>query len=267
MEKMPLSKHHTIPALLVLAIIFWQTLGCMKEQSSEGGSSQPASQQLTLQLKAVANNQPLQWNTDYINPYNETYSVRQFRFYLQHISLVRPDGSIEEGLQSDSCFLVNFADTPSTIIKLRFIPGTYTGIRLTIGVDSALNNSGAQTGSLDPLNGMFWTWNTGYIMAKLEGHSPQATTPNQVFEYHIGGFEGSDKVMQQVTIDFPAGNRQLVANGSTRIDMQADCDSWFNGEHTLRIADTAVCTMPGSLARLISENYRHMFSIVNIQTN
>lgn len=239
----------------------------MKEQSAEDGSGQTASQQLTLQLKAVAGNLPLQWNTVYSNPYNESYSVRQFKFYLQHISLVRPDGSIAGSLQGDSCYLVDFTDTPSTIIHLRFTPGLYAGIRLTIGVDSALNNSGAQTGSLDPLHGMFWTWNTGYIMAKLEGQSPQAKTPNQVFEYHIGGFEGPDKVMQQATIDFPAGNQQFEANGNTHIDMQADCEAWFNSEHTLRISDTAVCTMPGSLARMISENYRHMFTIVNIQTN
>lgn len=258
---------HKIPAICLMAILLWQVMGCQKEQSTEGGNGLLAPHELTLQLKAMAGNLPLQWNTDYSNPYNETYSVRQFKFYLQHISLIRPDGSSTENLRSDSCYLVDFADTPSTTLKLHFNPGTYAGIRLTIGVDSALNNSGAQTGSLDPLRGMFWTWNTGYIMAKLEGSSPDAQTPNKVFEYHIGGFEGPDKVMQQATVDFPSGDLVLEENGSTQIDMQADCNTWFNSEHALRIGDTAVCTMPGSLAHMISENYRHMFSIVHIQTN
>jgi hypothetical protein len=52
-----------------------------------------------------------------------------------------------------------------------------TGIRFLLGVDSARNVSGIQTGALDPARGMFWTWNSGYVMAKIEGSSPSAHVP------------------------------------------------------------------------------------------
>jgi hypothetical protein len=57
-----------------------------------------------------------------------------------------------------------------------------------IGVDSARNNSGAQTGALDPTNGMFWSWSTGYIMAKFEGTSAQSPAAANALKFHIGGF-------------------------------------------------------------------------------
>ena len=40
---------------------------------------------------------------------------------------------------------------------------------LYLGVDSVLNYNGVHEGALDPINGMYWTWQTGYIHCKLEG--------------------------------------------------------------------------------------------------
>ena len=43
-----------------------------------------------------------------------------------------------------------------------------------LGVDSLRNVTGVQTGALDPAMDMYWTWNTGYVMAKLEAAAQQA---------------------------------------------------------------------------------------------
>ena len=51
--------------------------------------------------------------------------------------------------------------------------GNYNSLSFLLGVDSMHNVSGAQTGALDPANDMFWTWNSGYVMAKMEGASPR----------------------------------------------------------------------------------------------
>jgi len=52
---------------------------------------------------------------------------------------------------------------------------------------------------------MFWTWNSGYIMAKLEGTSPVSSQPNNKFEYHIGGFREPVNVVSKVRVAFPLG--------------------------------------------------------------
>ncbi len=61
-------------------------------------------------------------------------------------------------------------------------------LHLTIGIDSITNVSGAMGGDLDPVNGMYWAWQSGYINFKIEGVSPLCNTRNHVFQYHIGGY-------------------------------------------------------------------------------
>src|SRR5690606_18580217 len=71
--------------------------------------------------------------------------------------------------------------------------GYYVEIQYTMGVDSEKNVSGAQVGALSLSNGMFWDWNSGYIMLKAEGYSPQAE--NNGFAFHLGGFSGADNIV------------------------------------------------------------------------
>ncbi|MDP4299576.1 MbnP family copper-binding protein [Leptothrix discophora] len=59
--------------------------------------------------------------------------------------------------------------------------GTYTGVRFTLGVPSALNHLDATAATtLAPLtnNDMFWSWTGGYKHAKIELNPENATTPD-----------------------------------------------------------------------------------------
>lgn len=58
---------------------------------------------------------------------------------------------------------------------------------LKLGVDSNLNLLGVHKGDLDPVHGMYWSWQSGYIHFKLEG-SWSGEGGLQPFVYHIGGF-------------------------------------------------------------------------------
>ena len=42
-------------------------------------------------------------------------------------------------------------------------------IQFNLGIDKQTNLDGVKGGDLDPLKGMYWTWNTGYINIKIEG--------------------------------------------------------------------------------------------------
>jgi hypothetical protein len=132
-----------------------------------------------------------------------------------------------------------------------------------VGVDSARNVSGAQTGALDPANGMFWTWNTGYIMAKLEGNAP--TSPSGTFEYRIGGFKEPDNVIKKPTLLFPFGQTlDLKPERTSEITVSANINSWFYNPHDIKFNQTPVCTSPGSLAKQIAENYSKMFTVDSV---
>ena len=144
-------------------------------------------------------------------------------------------------------------------------PFRYNRISFTIGVDSARNVSGAQTGALDPLNGMFWTWNSGYVMAKLEGKSSVSSLVNNKMEYHIGGFRGDSSVLRKPVLLFPYGKYLDISPGSkASMTITANVNAWFSNPHELKIANTPSCTTPGQMAVAISENYSKMFTVTTI---
>jgi hypothetical protein len=142
-----------------------------------------------------------------------------------------------------------------------------TRFSFQVGVDSIDNVSGAQAGELDPAKGMFWTWNSGYIMAKLEGLSSYSEVPDKRFTYHIGGFSGENNTIRKITLSVPE-NRQITLQDqrTTTIIVDADIDKWFNAAHALRIADNAFVHSPGPLAALYADNYATVFSITSITT-
>jgi len=220
---------------------------------------------LVINFKAVVDTLALEFGTEYRNVFDEPYKVSAFKFYVHAIQMINTDSGKVFELPKDKYYLVDFADSASSIVKIGVQPFKYNRIAFTIGVDSARNVSGAQTDALDPGKGMFWTWNSGYIMAKLEGNSPLASTPNNAFEYHIGGFRTGENVVQKVTLLFPFTTEiDLKPAKTTEMVISADVNSWFNNPHDIMISSTPTCMTPGTLAMQIAENYRKMFTVVDI---
>jgi hypothetical protein len=198
----------------------------------------------------------------YTNSFGETYSIKNLKYYISHITLTGSNNAnAKENYQ-----LIDEANESSKTFFIPINPGTYTAVVFTIGVDSLHNVSGAQTDALDPMNGMFWTWNSGYIMAKLEGTSAVSTQVNNRFEYHIGGFSGVNNTVKKITL--PLTVPLVVAGGQTpHINIEADIDTWWQHPNNITIAGTPVCTTPGVLAKQIADNYCNMFRIKNISKN
>jgi hypothetical protein len=204
-------------------------------------------------------------DSSYRNAFNEIFTVSKFRYYISNIRFSN-SSNVQQQRDTDNCFLIDEADQRSKTISLQVPAGEYYSIQFLLGVDSIKNISGAQTGALDPLNDMFWTWNTGYVMAKLEGNAPVSKLPQRMIEYHIGGFRGKYSVLQPVHLSATAGKKIIVKNNKTvRIVIEADMMKWFSNKHTLKIADYPACTSPGALALRFAENYAGMFSIQSIQ--
>ncbi len=236
---------------------------CQKGIRYEDGPA--ADHTLTIQFKPIVDADSLELGKSYQNSVGEQYAISNFKFYICQVDLINTSLGTSYRLNKDDYFLVNFANAGSTRISLKTIPASFNRIAFTIGVDSIRNVSGAQTGALDPANGMFWTWNSGYIMAKLEGSSPVSNQPNQVFEYHIGGFAGSDNVVEKVNLVFPLNATvDFQKDRSTHMTIAANANEWFGGAGQISIASTPVCTTPGTLARSVASNYLRMFEVINL---
>ncbi len=188
------------------------------------------------------------------NILGEDIVIEKFKYYVSNFSVTDDKGhTIHLPVQY---FLVDEADSLSKKIELMVHDTHITSIQFLLGVDSIRNVSGVQTGALDPLKGMFWTWNSGYIMAKLEGSSEQAVSAGHRFTYHIGGFKKETNTTRLITLPL-----LKTGNPVQEIHVSADINSWFKGDSVISIAESPVCHSPGSLAMKIADNYRNMFSI------
>jgi hypothetical protein len=219
---------------------------------------------VTLQFVPVVGQKPLFIDSSYNNSFGEQYTVTKFRYYISQLNFT---GSLPgtQAMLFDTCFLIDERVPESKIITLHVPDGHYDHISFLLGVDSIKNVSGAQSGSLDPLLDMFWTWNTGYVMAKLEGSSPVSKLPHHMIEYHIGGFSGRFKVLRNINLTTPDNGVILIEKtGKKKIVIEANVNAWFNGVHELTIAGNPSCTSIGELAQKFSDNYSKMFTIRSI---
>ncbi len=196
-----------------------------------------------------------QW---YLNEHNDSFKVSTFKYYISNIKLNSSNSVYSE---TYSYHLVKQDDLTTTSFDMSSVPyGSYNSITFTIGVDSLHNVSGPQTGALDPINDMFWSWTTGYIMLKFEGSSPQCPQPNGAITLHSGGFTGVYNVLKTVTLNFPTP----ITVGSiaeNHIHIKADVLALFKSPNVINFATLNVIHAPGADAKLFADNYANMFNV------
>lgn len=192
-------------------------------------------------------------NKNLVNAFAENYTITKFKYYVSNVRFVT-DRKIKN---TTGVYLVDASK--KNIISIIVPSKKITGISFLLGVDSILNCSGAQSGVLDPLNDMFWTWNNGYIFFKVEGNSSSSKSDLHRIEHHIGGFKGSNKTMREIYL--PINNLALLKQKTLVI--QLDIDKYWNGINKIRIAETPVIALPGIQAKNAADNFAGMFSIKN----
>ena len=198
----------------------------------------------------------------YTNPFNEKYSITKLRYYVTNICLY---GTINNFIEKNSYHLIDESKEESQSLTITLPAGGYSSLHFLLGVDSLHNVSGAQTDDLDPTKDMFWTWNSGYVMAKMEGNSPASTLVNNKYEFHIGGYAGPSNVVKKIQLNLNDKIPVEFAEGkTTEIIINADINTWWQNPNDIRIAEHAIITSPGKNALAISDNYAKMFSIEKI---
>jgi len=246
--------------MLISILTLLMTAGCTKEQSIEAPGYR-----LKIRIVPMANGIRLVKDAVQTNSWGEDFSVDVFRIYLGNFALL-DEGNLPVSDHPDEYHLVDVFDSASLNIDLNGNEKPFYRLRFQIGIDSIRNVSGAQTGALDPLNGMFWTWQTGYIHAKFEGSAPVSPRPDKRFTYHIGGFRQDQDTKRVMLFDLPVqGSWTLDRNGSSEITLQMDLNAWFQGTHEMPIEAGAQVMQPGPLAMQYADNYARMFTLESIE--
>jgi hypothetical protein len=129
----------------------------------------------------------------------DSVSISQLRFYLSEVTFLNDQDTI--WTEPEIYRLLNLSDT-STLSFSAYVPhpNRFDAVRFRLGVDSISSSTGAHTGALDPANGMYWAWHTGYVNLKLEGNCNSCPGPPKTFNLHIGGFQSPFDAEREVTL-------------------------------------------------------------------
>jgi hypothetical protein len=121
-------------------------------------------------------------------PLGESDSIQftDLKCYFSNIELIGK-GNKDYKLSS-SVYLIDAQDTSSFILDSTVDTRNFKSISFTFGLDSIINTSGDLEGDLDPISGMYWAWDSGYIHYKFMGKSTRVPSKSQAFEFHIGGY-------------------------------------------------------------------------------
>jgi len=154
---------------------------------------------VTLSLLPVFDTAALATDVSYHLKNGDSIQIEELRFYISGIALYSNGRQVWQ--EPNSFHLVDIATPESLYFPLKFENSIrFDRIKFSLGIDSVTNVSGVMDGDLDPVKGMYWTWQSGYINVKLEGQSPVCPTRNHKFRFHLGGYAGSTKSVQQISL-------------------------------------------------------------------
>jgi len=154
-----------------LALALLSVWSCDNEDAAEQSGA------VNLDFVGAFDTAPLlMYERSYPYPEGVTTKFQLFHFYLSDAVLLPADGGREVPLFDVE--LVSFKDVQSDDAAQRGVrisagdipPGSYSGIRLGIGLTEALNRT--QPGDYAPghvLTDNYWSWAKGYVFFKIEG--------------------------------------------------------------------------------------------------
>jgi hypothetical protein len=113
------------------------------------------------------------------------------------------------GKKGSKAWLLDLADSAS--LDQQMSRPVNKKISLLFGIDSAIQVGGVGTGALDPLRGMYWTWQTGYVQWKMEG-AIRVDGVESPLELHLGGFDGATKSQSMLSdyLIYPTTNSVIA---------------------------------------------------------
>ncbi len=251
--------HSYLLIFLSLAII-----ACDDDDSLTEGRGQ-----ITIEFDNRVGNDDLQLLTDYVNASGESFQISKLNYYISNITLTTTDGNVFIVPQDSSYFLIMEEHHETHHVKLRNIPsGNYNKISFTIGVDSLRSTMDVskRPGVLDPAqghDGMYWTWNSGYIFFKMEGTSPAAPSDqDNKFYYHIGGYGGYETPginnIRMATLDMGSAVAQVRPEKNPQVHLHVDVLEFFSNPIPISIAEHPL-VMFSEFSTTISANYVNMF--------
>lgn len=217
----------------------WLLILCLFSQINWGQSTKDG-----LSIQLLFENQPLEKEKQYITQSGDTLTFDKVKFYLSNVEYVDTKGN--STTIHDYPQLIDWDKTESLKLDFNSVVVEEGWLQFTLGVPLEYNTNGAFDGDLDPVLGMYWAWQSGYIFIKMEGHSPSAPTLKHKFQFHLGGYAGAMNALTQVKLPIHVQSKSL----------SVDLAPFFN---TIQLQTISTIMVPGSQAVTLSQTFNSCF--------
>lgn len=137
--------------------------------------------------------------------HEDTTIINKVRFYISNIKLF--NNSEVVWIDEPKAYLIDF-DSDNNFNLPITSKLAYDELQFDLGIDSLKNVSGALAGDLDPTNGMYWSWQSGYINFKLEGYKNNLEHRRNLFQLHLGGYLSPFNAL--TTCSFSINNKKRI---------------------------------------------------------
>lgn len=196
-----------------------------------------AQQFINLNFDPVWADKSVKLDQNYPIDVKDSIRFDQLKWYISGITLTSNNKIVFE--EENSFHLLDLSIAQSLSISSS-IPKDllYDHIQFSIGIDSLTNVAGAIGGDLDPTNGMYWTWQSGYINVKVEGKSNICPTRKNLFTFHLGGYTSPYQSIQKVVLAVKKGT--LQHNILLNLDKFIDQVELVSTHHIMSPSDSAV---------------------------
>ncbi|MFT6747340.1 MAG: hypothetical protein ACJAZ2_001691 [Glaciecola sp.] len=194
--------------------------------------------QHVIKFTPTFGNDTLVFNKMYKSKQNDSLKINSLKLYFSSFVVKYKDGTTYT--QTNSYHLLKWdEDHKAKTIALNLKQKPITSISFNLGIDSTMNTAGALDGDLDPILGMYWSWQSGYINFKIEGSSSSCKTHKNEFSFHVGGYLPPNNAVKKITLQT---SQQPI---DKEINIGIDLSKFF--DKTL-LAKTNSVTIPSSKA-------------------
>jgi len=167
-----------------------------------------AQQEAGIELNLTINGESIKAGQSYyITSIKDSVQLEAVKFYISDVEVFRNKKKVGESKKKHQ--LIDIEQPESLQLALQ-TDAKFNTIKFNIGIDSLTSVSGAFGGDLDPTNGMYWTWQSGYINVKIEGTASSCLARNNFFQFHLGGYQEPFYMLQKVELRSRCTNKTVI---------------------------------------------------------
>lgn len=253
-----------IASILFFVLMVFSFTSCKEKNPAEVIADE-------VPAKVLLNFNPMWLGSDFVmqdvyyDDFGNRIRIDKFMHYVSFLKLIKDDGS--EVILKDF-HLLDFYNDNSFVFDVP--AGMYKKLKFGIGVPEEYNKDQdpAQYPSSNPLSvagsqGMFWTWNTGYIFVKFEGKADTTATEGAELLHPVAIHIGDDPLFRRYSS--PEMDIELLAGQTKNLNVNIHIDQILEtgGVSDIDFATDAITHTSNNLvlATAFMDNYVNAISL------